>query len=406
MTSLVLATDIEGVLTSRALAKAAQWLSPSLLISTEIILVALWWAAPGAGVWVATIGLAVMGAAVMTALLATRVWVAIVSITIGGAGSYVYALSVSEQLGAGSASDNLLLSMPKIAVLLAGVGGRSLRSCIALCSLGFVLTTVTSISSAYDVGMIIAFDFPAVASYVAVIGLLVVLWAARGGAEKGASDMNLAGLAEARVSEETRNITHASSVLHDTVLNDLHALALSPPGALSDAQRKLVERDLDLLSGKRERLLAPRSSALAEPSSMDADVHPLASAIDSAEARGLSVTISGNPALLTGLSFPSMQAVVMAVDQCLVNVSRHAGVEEAEVAIAGTDREVTVMITDAGRGFDPETIDPERLGLRISVYDRIQAVGGSVHLWSRPGAGAAVLIAVATVTAQVQAVEA
>jgi signal transduction histidine kinase len=403
MTSLILATDVEGVLTSRALAKAGQWLCPALLISVEVILVLLWWTTPGVDIWWSTVWLAVVGAGVVTALRAERTWIGVVSILIAsGGGAYLYAISVSGQLPAGAASDNLLLSLPKIAAVVAGVGGRSLRSCIGLCSLGFGLTAATSIIAARHTDMVVAFDVPAFATYVALVVLLFVLWMARGGAGKGASVMNLAGLAEEGLSEEARIISHASSVLHDTVLNDLQALALSPPGPLSDAQRELVRRDLELLSSNRDLLLAPKSSAIAELRSREAELNPLGSAIARSEARGMRVTVSGDPAVLAKLSAATEQAVVMAVDQCLVNVSRHSGVDEAEVAIAAVEHEITVMVTDAGRGFDTSSTDPERLGLRLSVHDRIQAVGGSVRVWSGPGAGTAILLAVPTAAARAE----
>jgi signal transduction histidine kinase len=400
MTSLVLATDIDGVTTSRALAKAGQWLSPALLVSVEVVLVLLWWTSPGIEILWPTIWLAVVGAGVIGALRAERFWVGMLSVVIAsGGGAYLYAISVGAQLGPDAASDNLLLSLPKIAAVVAGVGARTLKSCIALCSLGFGLTAATSIVAARRSGMAVAFDVPAFATYIALLVLLFVLWVARGDAGKGASAMNLAGLEEEGLSEEARIISHASSVLHDTVLNDLQALSLAAPGTLSDAQREIVRRDLELLSQNEGLLLAPRSSVIAELRSREAAVNPLASAIARSEARGMRVTVSGDPLVLATLPAPVEQAVIMAVDQCLVNVSRHSGVAEAEVAIAEVGHEITVMVTDAGRGFDASSTDPERLGLRLSVQDRIQAVGGSVRLWSSPGAGTAILLAVPTAPA-------
>lgn len=399
MTSLVLATDVEGVFTSRALAKAGQWLSPSLLISAAVILVLLWWTTPGADIRWATFWLAVIGVGVVTALRTDRVWLGVLSIVIAsGGGAYFYAVTLSMQLGPGTASDNLLLSLTKIAAVIAGVGGRSLRTCIVLCTLGFGLTGASSIVAARHTGMVVAFDVTAFASYIAVIGMLLVLWRARSGAAKGASDMNSAGLAEERLSEEARIISHASSVLHDTVLNDLQALALAPSGPLTHAHTDMIERDLELLSGNRELLLAPRNSAIAQQRAKRAEANPLASVISRSQARGTRVIFSGDPAEFAKLPASAEQAVVAAVDQCLVNVSRHSGVDEAEVTIGGTEREVSVMITDAGRGFDTNTTDPARLGLRLSVRDRIGAAGGSVQLWSSPGAGTAILLAVPTAT--------
>jgi signal transduction histidine kinase len=401
MASLVLATDIDGVLTSRALAKAGQWLSPTLLVSVELILVLLWLTRPGFEIVWPTIWLAVTGLGVVVALRTERTWLGAVSVIVAsGGGGYFFALSVSWQLLPGQGSDNLLLSLTKIAAVVAGVGGRSLTSCLVLCSLGFGLTGATSIVAARHTGLPVVFDVPAFATWVAVVVLLVVLWTARGGAGKGATAMNLAGLTEEGLIEEARIISHASSVLHDTVLNDLQALALAARGTLTDEHRELIRRDLELLSQNEGLLLAPRSSAIAELRDREIQVNPLASAIARSHARGMRVAVTGDPAVLAGLPSTTEQAVVMAVDQCLVNVSTHAGVDEAEVAIASVDGEITVMVTDAGRGFDTRTNNPERLGLRLSVQERIQSVGGSVQVWSSPGAGTAILLAVPTFAVQ------
>ena len=401
MTSLVLATDVEGVLTSRALAKAGQWFSPSLLISVETILIVLWWTTPGINIWLPSLWLALIGVGVVTTLRASRLWVGVLSVVLGsGVAAFLYAISLAEELAIGSASDSLLFSLPKIAAVVAGVGGRSLRSCITLCSLGFGLTGATSIIAARHTGLVVAFDVPAFATYIALIVLLIVLWKARGGAATGTSEMNLAAQVEEGLSEESRIISHASSLLHDTVLNDLQALALSPTGTLSDAHREVIRRDLDLLSGDGDLLLPPRSSISTELRSRAAEVNPLASAIERSTARGTHVVVSGDPTVLIDLPAPVEQAVVMAVDQCLVNVSVHSGVAAAEVAVSKSAHEISVMITDSGRGFDTQATSSERLGLRLSVYDRIHAVGGSVNLWSSPGAGTAILLTIPVLSGQ------
>ena len=52
------------------------------------------------------------------------------------------------------------------------------------------------------------------------------------------------------------------------------------------------------------------------------------------------------------------------------------------------------MVVDNGRGFEPQTVADDRLGLRSSVTDRIRAHGGSVRVWSTPGHGTSVLLSV------------
>ena len=87
-------------------------------------------------------------------------------------------------------------------------------------------------------------------------------------------------------------------------------------------------------------------------------------------------------------------AVALATKQCLVNVLKHSGTDRAELVVYGSDREVSIMVIDAGAGFAEEETGADRMGLRHSVRRRIENVGGTVQVWSRPGRGTTVMIQV------------
>jgi len=53
--------------------------------------------------------------------------------------------------------------------------------------------------------------------------------------------------------------------------------------------------------------------------------------------------------------------------------------------------EVELRVHDDGRGFDPESIAPESLGLGI-MRERAEAIGASLRLESRPGEGTEVVV--------------
>ena len=89
-----------------------------------------------------------------------------------------------------------------------------------------------------------------------------------------------------------------------------------------------------------------------------------------------------------------LDALVGAAREALRNVARHAGVDEAEVVINRQADDLVALVVDRGRGFDPEQVPDDRLGLAESVRGRIQDLGGSVTLWSRPGAGTTVMLTV------------
>ncbi|MET9355562.1 ATP-binding protein [Streptomyces sp. NPDC006617] len=81
-------------------------------------------------------------------------------------------------------------------------------------------------------------------------------------------------------------------------------------------------------------------------------------------------------------------AIFNGVREAVTNVARHSGVRDAELrAWAAEGGGVVVELSDAGRGFVPEAVSVQRRGLSGSVVGRMQAVGGSASITSRPGAG-------------------
>jgi signal transduction histidine kinase len=70
----------------------------------------------------------------------------------------------------------------------------------------------------------------------------------------------------------------------------------------------------------------------------------------------------------------------------LSNVLKHAGSTAARVEIAADGEVLTVAVHDPGRGFAVPTAEGSGSGL-LGLRDRLSAVGGSLEVCSRPGAG-------------------
>ena len=89
------------------------------------------------------------------------------------------------------------------------------------------------------------------------------------------------------------------------------------------------------------------------------------------------------------------EAVYSAAVQAMVNSVQHAG-DEADVrrwmSIRGVDAGILVEVGDSGQGFAVSGVSSERLGLRVSIVDRVTNAGGGVRVESRPGAGTVVTI--------------
>lgn len=88
------------------------------------------------------------------------------------------------------------------------------------------------------------------------------------------------------------------------------------------------------------------------------------------------------------------EALYSATVQAMVNSMQHAGGPEIPRSLTiegGEDQAiVTVTIADAGTGFDPATVPSERLGLRVSIAERLANVGGAALVRSRRGEGTSI----------------
>lgn len=77
------------------------------------------------------------------------------------------------------------------------------------------------------------------------------------------------------------------------------------------------------------------------------------------------------------------------IQEALTNVHRHAGADTAEVEVRRDQGHILLRISDAGRGFDPQSVDPEKYGLR-GLHERAAAVGGSVCIDAAPNRGSVI----------------
>jgi signal transduction histidine kinase len=72
--------------------------------------------------------------------------------------------------------------------------------------------------------------------------------------------------------------------------------------------------------------------------------------------------------------------------EALQNIVTHSAAREVSVELIGTESGLVLTIIDDGTGFDGETVKNKGLGL-ISMSERLDAVGGSLKIWTRPGEG-------------------
>jgi signal transduction histidine kinase len=88
-------------------------------------------------------------------------------------------------------------------------------------------------------------------------------------------------------------------------------------------------------------------------------------------------------------------ATTEALAEAMRNSVKYAGVGdepvERTVHLDVTAAGFSVRVRDRGRGFSPRAVEPRRLGIRVSIVERMASVaGGKGDVHSRPGAGTTV----------------
>ncbi|UKA50897.1 hypothetical protein LFT48_05025 [Arthrobacter sp. FW305-123] len=193
-------------------------------------------------------------------------------------------------------------------------------------------------------------------------------------------------------------------LLHDTVLRSLAVVARGGAGADPDALQELLAfRPFDGgAPGSRTPL---PGSALAAEAGGPGRTHGGVVVVERSTAaelldllaaravrhsrRGVSISVFGDAGTLPEAT---QAAFADAAEECMVNAARHAGTDTVDVLVSRTGSMVSVLISDAGCGFDPESIPLERLGVRRSVVDRMAEVGGRAKVMSTPGRGTTVVL--------------
>jgi len=91
-------------------------------------------------------------------------------------------------------------------------------------------------------------------------------------------------------------------------------------------------------------------------------------------------------ALLPQLPREATVSLYRVVQEALHNALKYSKARTIAIDLKGTDRDLTLTIADDGVGFDAEGAVSTGLGL-TSMQERVDALGGTIAIRSRPGAG-------------------
>jgi signal transduction histidine kinase len=180
--------------------------------------------------------------------------------------------------------------------------------------------------------------------------------------------------------------------LHDTLAHSLSSITVQLEAAESiwgvdmAKVRTLMDGALNNtrhgLTEARRALQALRSGALEEVG-LRVAVGDLAR---SAAARG-NLTLDLNlPDELPSLTQAEEQCVYRVAQEALSNVTRHARATHVRVELQHTPGQLTLIIADDGRGFDPASVNGGHFGLK-GLHERADLVGAIVEVFSEPQRG-------------------
>ncbi|MCK0515720.1 sensor histidine kinase [Williamsia sp. DF01-3] len=198
------------------------------------------------------------------------------------------------------------------------------------------------------------------------------------------------------------------------VLDDTRAQAYSVTAQAAAAQARTVERQrfnqlthdgvmstllVAARQGNSDHLARQAQATLADLDTMregtnttetlpvDAAVAHLRLAITTADPHArLRVHDRGRPAI--PFPGPAVRTIAAATAEAVRNSHRHANsATPTTVTVSLDDLKLQVAVSDNGIGFDPGTVPADRLGIAVSIRDRMNHIGGSAVIDSAPGHG-------------------
>jgi signal transduction histidine kinase len=93
------------------------------------------------------------------------------------------------------------------------------------------------------------------------------------------------------------------------------------------------------------------------------------------------------------LPIKTKEAIYRITQESLNNIAKHAGAQNAFVALTSTAEQIMLTVRDDGAGFNPTEEFPGHFGLQ-SMRERARRIAGRYEIASAPGKGATVTLTI------------
>jgi NarL family two-component system sensor histidine kinase LiaS len=199
----------------------------------------------------------------------------------------------------------------------------------------------------------------------------------------------------ARLAERAR----LSRDLHDSVKQHLFAVSMQVAAALAQVERG----SNDAVGAARSHLLEADTLISQAQQDLTGLIHELRpsvlqqkglpaalreQALDWGRQHGIAVELALSEESTVPLAIE--EAFWRIAQEALSNVARHSQATKVQMSLTYTPEQVTLSISDNGRGFDPTSDQQDGVGLH-SIRERMAGVGGTVSVQSHPGEGVCLL---------------
>lgn len=198
-----------------------------------------------------------------------------------------------------------------------------------------------------------------------------------------------AALALSAQQEERQRIARE---LHDSVSQALYGIGLgarTAQEALADEDQEGAAESVDYVRSLAEAGLAEMRALLLElrPEALEREglTAALAKQATALGAR-YQIDVHSDLGAEPDLSAEAKQALYRIGQEALHNIAKHAHARRVDLRLSQTSTGTSLEVRDDGVGFDPRGDFPGHLGLR-SMRERVERLGGSLHIHSAPGQG-------------------
>jgi len=177
--------------------------------------------------------------------------------------------------------------------------------------------------------------------------------------------------------DDAGQLTAAAQMQLDDIAHQFPAAATEKLGA--------VKSLLDRVDDRLRHLSHELHPAMLDHLGLAAALEFLAASV--AERTGLQITVEST--LVIRLERRLATALYRIVQEALTNVRRHAQASSVHIRLGSHGAALRCTVSDNGVGFDPHRVSHSglpSLGL-IGIQERINALGGALHIHSAPGRG-------------------